>query len=296
MAQHSIISNESELIERGRPFVKMHGLLNDFVFVDARIDSFCPTKEEVVRICDRRQGIGADELLIVEPPSVEDTAAGVHAFVRIFNPDGREAEACGNATRCVGWLLMKESGLDQVTIATQGGLLKCSTAGHMQVRVEMGQLQTDWRDIPLAKERDTLHLKIGTGPLQDPVGMNIGNPHAVFFVEDLDSIDMKTYGPKLQKDPLFPEEANIGVAQLLDAKTIKLSVWERPGTLTTACGSGACAAVGAAHRRGLTDEKRIKVIMPAGELIIELGEDNSVAMTGPIAVCYWGYLPITRSS
>ena len=295
MAHHSIISNESEFIERGRPFIKMHGLLNDFVFVDARIDSFCPTKEEVIRICDRRQGVGGDELLIVEPPSAKDKTAGAHAFVRIYNPDGREAEACGNATRCVGWLLMKESGLDQVTIATRGGLLKCSAAGHKQVRVEMGRLRTRWSDIPLAKEMDTLHLNIGVGPLQDPVGMNIGNPHAVFFVEDLDSIDMETYGPKLQQDPLFPEEANIGAAQLIDPQTLKLSVWERPGALTTACGSGACAAVGAAHRRGLTDEKRMTVIMPAGELMIELGEDNSVAMTGPIAVCYRGYLPTTRS-
>lgn len=296
MEQHSIISKESEFIERGRPFIKMHGLLNDFVFVDARMESFSPTKEEVIRICDRRQGVGADELLIVELPSAEEKTIGAHAFVRIFNPDGREAEACGNATRCVGWLLMKESGLDQVTIATRGGLLRCWRAGRKQVRVEMGRLRTGWKEIPLAKEMDTLHLQIGAGPLQDPVGMNIGNPHAVFFVEDLDSVDLTTYCPKLQKDPLFPQEANIGVAQLVDPKTLKLSVWERPGALTTACGSGACAAVGAAHRRGLTDEKRMTVIMPAGELIIELIDDGNVTMTGPIAVCYAGYLLITRSS
>jgi diaminopimelate epimerase len=156
----------------------------------------------------------------------------------------------------------------------------------------MGQLRTGWQDIPLAHEMDTLHLKIGAGPLQDPVGMNIGNPHAVFFVDDLDAIDLTVYGPELQTHPLFPQEANIGVAQLLDSQTLRLFVWERPGALTTACGTGACAAVGAAHRRGLTSERRMTVIMPAGSVQIELKEDASVVMVGPVDVCYSGYLPV----
>jgi diaminopimelate epimerase len=139
---------------------------------------------------------------------------------------------------------------------------------------------------------DTLHLKIGAGPLQDPVGMNIGNPHAIFFVDDQDTIDLTIYGPQLQKHPLFPQEANIGAAQLLDPKTLKLSVWERPGALTTACGTGACAAVGAAHRLGLTRAKKMTVIMPAGSVQIELKEDDSVIMIGPIDICYTGYLPV----
>jgi diaminopimelate epimerase len=139
---------------------------------------------------------------------------------------------------------------------------------------------------------DTLNLEIGAGPLKDPVGMNIGNPHAVFFVEDLDAVDMNIYGPELQKHPLFPEEANIGAAQLIDSKTLKLAVWERPGVLTTACGTGACVAVGAAHRRGLTTEKKMTVIMPAGSVEIELKEDGVVVMTGPVEVCFTGYLPV----
>jgi len=122
--------------------------------------------------------------------------------------------------------------------------------------------------------------------------MNIGNPHAVFFVDDLDAVDLIAYGPGLQKNPLFPQEANIGAAQLIDSKTLKLSVWERPGVLTTACGTGACVAVGAAHRRGLTREKRMTVIMPAGSVEIELKDDGSVAMTGPVEICYTGYLPV----
>jgi diaminopimelate epimerase len=156
----------------------------------------------------------------------------------------------------------------------------------------MGKLRTAWQDIPLSRAMDTLHLNIGAGPLQDPVGMNIGNPHAVFFVDDLEAVDMQAYGPQLQNHPLFPEEANIGAAQLIDSKTLKLSVWERPGALTTACGTGACVAVGAAHRRGLTAEKQMTVIMPAGSVEIELKGDDVVVMAGPVEVCYAGFLPV----
>ncbi len=214
--------------------------------------------------------------------------------MRIINTNGSEVEACGNATRCIGWLLLRESDREEVAIETRGGVLTCRPVGEKQVCVEMGRVRTDWHEIPLSREMDTLHLKIGAGPLQDPVGMNIGNPHAVFFVEDLAAADLALYGLQLQKDPLFPEEANIGAAQLLDAKTLRLSVWERPGTLTTACGTGACVAVAAAHRRGLTTEKCMTVIMPAGSVEIELKEDGMVVMTGPVETCYAGYLPVTE--
>ncbi len=279
---------KSAIDRRGRPFIKMHGLRNDFVIVDGRRNPYRPSVQEIVRICDRHEGVGGDELVIVESPRSDDE----YAFMRIFNPDGREVEACGNATRCIGWLCLQESARAEVVIDTLGGPLRCRLAGEKQVAVEMGQLRTAWQDIPLAREMDTLHLKIGGGPLQDPVGMNIGNPHAIFFVDDLDTIDLTIYGPQLQKHPLFPQEANIGAAQLLDPKTLKLSVWERPGTLTTACGTGACAAVGAAHRRGLTRAKKMTVIMPAGSVQIELKEDDSVIMIGPVEICYTGYLPV----
>lgn len=279
---------EGALVQRGRPFVKMHGLRNDFVIVDGRDTPYTPSAAEIVHICDRHEGVGGDELVVVESPMAPEA----YAFVRIMNPDGREAEACGNASRCVGWLLMEECGCDEVRIETLGGVLSCHRAGEKQVAVEMGRLRTGSLEIPLSREMDTLHLGIGAGPLQDPVGMNIGNPHAVFFVDDLSAIDLTLYGPKLQKDPLFPEEANIGVAQLIDPKTLRLSVWERPGALTTACGTGACAAVGAAHRRSLTTENSMTVIMPAGSVEIELKEDNMVIMTGPVETCYAGYLPV----
>jgi diaminopimelate epimerase len=291
MSQHlSFIEKDVGIVSHGRPFLKMHGLRNDFIVVDGRYQPYRPSAEEIIRICDRRQGVGADELLIIDPPRAGSVEAA--AFVRIFNPDGREVEACGNASRCVGWLMLQEKKCNEILIDTLGGLLVCRQAGDKQVAVEMGKLRTGWQDIPLAREMDTLHLGIGAGPLQDPVGMNIGNPHAVFFVEELDSVDLAIWGPQLQKHPLFPQEANIGAAQLIDAKTLKLSVWERPGALTTACGTGACVAVAAAHRRGLTGENCMTVIMPAGSVEIELKGDDSVVMTGPVELCFAGYLPV----
>jgi len=288
--QHPWFSDQKTgLIQVDRPFVKMHGLRNDFVIVDGRETPYTPCVEEIIHICDRHEGIGADELLVVELPRSDNA----YAFLRIINPDGREVEACGNATRCVGWLLMQESGIKEITIETLGGQLKCSDTGDKSVAVEMGRLRTAWQEIPLSREMDTLHLEIEAGPLQDPVGMNIGNPHAVFFVEDLAAVDLTQYGLKLQKDPLFPEETNIGAAQLIDPKTLKLSVWERPGVLTTACGTGACVAVAAAHRRGLTTERLMTVIMPAGSVEIELKEAGTVLMTGPVETCYAGFLPVT---
>jgi diaminopimelate epimerase len=290
------IEESAGIVRRGRPFIKMHGLRNDFIIVDGRREPYRPSAEEITRICDRREGVGGDELLIINPPRSESGSNAACAFVRIFNPDGREVEACGNATRCVGWLLLQESQYEEVVVDTLGGRLTCRGAGEKQVAVEMGRLRTAWQDIPLAREMDTLHLGIGAGPLQDPVGMNIGNPHAVFFVDDLDAVDMSIYGPRLQVHPLFPQEANIGAAQLVDPKTLKLSVWERPGVLTTACGTGACTAVGAAHRRGLTAEKQMTVIMPAGSVAIELREDDFVVMTGPVETCYTGYLPVYQKN
>ncbi len=284
----SLIESQTGLIRGGRAFIKMHGLRNDFIIVDARREAYQPSVEEIVRICDRREGIGGDELVIIKKAATP----GTEAFAGIFNPDGREVEACGNASRCVGWLLLEESGKNEVVVDTLGGPLICRRAGEMRVAVKMGRLRTKWHEIPLAREMDTLHLGIGAGPLQDPVGMNIGNPHAVFFVDDLDAVDLAIYGPRLQNHPLFPAEANIGAAQLIDPKTLKLSVWERPGALTTACGTGACVAAGAAHRRGLTDAKHMTVIMPAGSVVIELKDDGSVVMTGPGEVSFTGYLPV----
>ncbi len=278
--------DKNAFIQADRPFVKMHGLRNDFIMVDGRENPYSPSRDDIIQICDRHEGVGADEVLIVELPRNPDT----YAFVRIINPDGREVEACGNATRCIGWLLLKECQKEEICIETLGGILKCTLAGEKQVSVEMGRIRTDWQKIPLSKDIDTLHLNIEAGPLKDPVGMNIGNPHAVFFVEDVDAIDLPKYGKILQTHPLFPEEANIGIAQLINPETLKLSVWERPGKMTTACGTGACVAVAAALRRGLTTNRKMRVIMPAGSVKIELKDENLAVMTGPVEICFTGYL------
>ncbi len=269
-----------------RPFIKMHGLENHFVIVDARSAPFRPADEEIARICNVRTGVGADQLIVIEPPQGEDHAA----FMRIYNVDGREAEACGNATRCVAWLLLEEQEADKLVIATLAGNLACRRAGDLLVSCGMGRVSMDWQDVPLAEARDTCHLDAGDGPLADGVALNIGNPHVVDFVDDLDSVDVAKHGAVIQKLPLFPEQVNVGVAQLLDEGNLRLSVYERGAGLTTACGSGACVAAFAALARGLTDRRQMTVRMPAGAVTIDIDDSGFATMTGPVAYCFDGVL------
>jgi diaminopimelate epimerase len=275
-----------ELGPKGRPFLKMHGAGNDFVILDARARPFEIDAEAALRIADRRTGIGCDQLILVEPPR----QPGVDAFMTIYNSDGSEVSACGNATRCVAWMLMAESGLDQVAIETRAGLLSASAAGEMRVAVDMGPARLDWQQIPLARAMDTLHLPLEAEELTDPVGVGMGNPHAVFFVPDAEAVALSHLGPKLEHDPLFPERTNVEVAQILDQGRIRMRVWERGAGITLACGTGACATLVAAARRGLTDRKA-DVIVDGGVLTIEWREDNHVIMTGPVAVAFSGTLP-----
>lgn len=274
----------------GRPFIKMQGLGNHFVIVDGRVSPFRPSVEEIIRICDARTGVGADELLVIEPPSDEAKAQGAHAFMRIYNPDGREAQACGNATRCVGYLLLEEGGVDTIQLETLAGVLDCQRAGDFSVSVNMGRISMDWEAIPTARPVDTLHADIESGPLRDATLLNIGNPHAVFFVDDLQAVDLERFAPAVQADPLFPESVNVGAGELVDETTLRLGVYERPGILTTACGSGACAAVYAAHARGLTTSRAMTVEMPGGSLGIKLNDDGTATMTGPAAYSFRGTL------
>lgn len=274
----------------GRPFVKMHGLRNHFFIVDAREQPYRPARDEIVRLCDPAVGIGGDQLVVIEPPSEDPRAA---AFVRFWNVDGREVEACGNATRCVAWLLLEERSVNEVFLETRAGLLECHRVGPLSVSTSMGRIRTGWRDIPLAEARDTLHLDLGplAGGLREAVALNIGNPHVVFFVDDLDAVDVTALAPPIQRDPLFPEQVNVGVAQLLSSERMRLVVYERGAGLTQACGSGACVAHFAALARGLTDSRRMTVELPGGELDIEILADGSAVMTGPVAFCFSGFLP-----
>jgi len=273
----------------GRFFIKMHGLHNHFVITDARAEGYRPDDAEIIRVCDPRTGVGGDQLLIIQPPTGKGRAGGAAAFMRILNVDAREVEACGNATRCVAWLLMDETGGDQIVLETLAGLIECRKTGEHEVSCAMGRVSANWQDVPLAEDRDTLHLDANYGPLNDGVALNIGNPHVVFFVEDMDAIDLPLIGPAIQKDPLFPQEVNVGVAQITTAAHMRLKVYERGAGLTTACGSGACAAVYAARARGLTGENRMTVSMPAGDMQIEIREDDIAVMTGPVAFCFSGY-------
>ena len=270
----------------GRYFVKMHGLRNHFVITDARAEPWRPGTQEIVRICDQETGVGADQLIIIEP--ARDSAAD--AFMRILNVDGREVEACGNATRCIAWMLMEEDGSDSVVVETLAGPLECKRAGPMEVSCSMGRVSMDWRDIPLAEERDTCHLDVESGPLRDGVALSIGNPHVVFFVDDLDAVDIESLAPAIQQDALFPEQANVGVAQMTGDDSIRLKVFERGAGLTTACGSGACVAVYAALARGLSDSKTMTVQLPGGTVGIDIRNDGTAVMTGPVAYSFSGYL------
>lgn len=264
-------------------FIKMHGLGNDFVVIDARDAPVTIDDARARAMADRRTGVGFDQLIVMEPPHAPDA----DVFMRIRNADGGEVEACGNATRCVARLIMAEKGAAEAIVETGAGILRAGDAGGGRITVAIEPVRLGWRDMPLAREMDTLHLDLSLGPLSDPVGVNVGNPHAVFFVDDAEAVDLAALCPRLEHDPLFPERANIGVAQVLDRAIIRLRVWERGVGITRACGTGACAAAIAAARRGLTD-RAVTVMLDGGALDIDWREDAHVLMTGPAEIAFRG--------
>ena len=264
-------------------FRKMHGLGNDFVVIDRRRETAAIGAAAARALADRHTGIGCDQLILIEKPC-QPTA---HAFMRILNADGSEAEACGNASRCIARLVAAETGDNRVRIETVGGLLEAELLPDQTVAVDMGLARFGWRDIPLARDMDTDRVDLALGPLAAPVCTNIGNPHATFFVADTEAIDLAMLGPLLEHDPLFPERANIGVATVLGHDRIRLRVWERGVGITRACGTGACAALVAGHRRRLTT-RRAGVALDGGTLDIRWREDGHVIMTGPAALAFEG--------
>ncbi len=266
-------------------FLKMHGLGNDFVILDARTADLGLTPGRIQGIADRRRGVGCDQLIVLEPPRSRDS----QVWMTIYNPDGSESGACGNATRCVAWVLMGENGDSSVTIETRAGLLDAEKRGDRMIQVDMGAAQLDWRDLPLSRPMDTLHLDLSAGPLTDAVGVSMGNPHAVFFVPDVGAVDLAALGPGLEHDALFPERCNIEVAQILSPDRIRMRVWERGAGITQACGTGACATLVAAARRGLTGRRAV-IMLDGGELDIEWLPDDHVLMTGPVALSFRGRL------
>jgi diaminopimelate epimerase len=265
------------------PFLKMHGLGNDFVVLDARGGAIAVGAAGARALADRHTGIGCDQLIVLEPPR----HPAAQLLMRIRNPDGSEAEACGNATRCVGWLLGCETGDARVVIETIAGLLDAEIMPDGQIAVDMGPARTGWQEIPLARAMDTDRVDLALGPLSAPGCSNIGNPHATFFVDDAEAIDLAALGPALEHHALFPQRANIGVAAIRDPRNIRLRMWERGAGITRACGSGACAALVAAHRRGLA-ERRAVVVLDGGTLDICWRDDGHVIMTGPAALSFEG--------
>jgi len=265
-------------------FLKMHGCGNDFVVFDERAGSLGLTRRRAAAIANRRTGVGCDQFIVIEPPPPGSNA---DAFMRIRNPDGAEAGACGNATRCVVDLLARETGRRIQAINTIAGNLPSEVLSDGRVRVDMGPARLDWPDIPLARAMDTLHLDLPG----DPAAASMGNPHATFFVDDMARVSVEELGPRLEHDLLFPERANIGFAQVLTPGRIRLRVWERGAGLTLACGSGACAALVNAHRRGLTG-RRATLVMDGGELEIEWRADGHVLMTGPVAMSFIGEIDL----
>jgi diaminopimelate epimerase len=267
------------------PFRKMHGLGNDFVVIDGREAPIPLTVDAVRAIADRRTGVGFDELMLIEPAR----SPGTDAFLRIYNADGSQSGACGNGTRCVAALVMSETGRREAVIETIAGKLQAEAQRNGMISVDMGQAKLEWDDIPLSRPQDTLHLDLSLGPLSAPVAVNIGNPHAVFFVPDAEAVPLGELGARLEHDPLFPERANIEVAQILGPARIRMRVWERGAGVTRACGSGACATLVAAVRRGLS-ERKAELVLDGGSLWIEWREDGHVIMTGPVATSFSGVL------
>jgi diaminopimelate epimerase len=267
------------------PFVKMHGLGNDFVVIDGRVRPIRISPAAAQAIGDRHTGVGFDQLIVLERP--QSPVADV--FMRILNSDGSEAGACGNATRCVVSKVLGETGRDRIVIETISGLLPANRSPGDRITVDMGPARLDWQDVPLAEAMDTLAVPIGLDGLGDATCCSMGNPHATFFVPDLDAVDMARLGPMLEQHAVFPARANIGFAQVIDNDLIRLQVWERGAGLTLACGSGACATLVAAARRELTG-RRAEIQVKHGRLAIEWRTDGHVLMAGPVATSFTGTL------
>lgn len=275
------------------PFRKMHGLGNDFVVLDARVAPLLDARarplalspEATRAVGDRHRGVGFDQLITLEP------AADADLFLRFHNTDGSEAGACGNGTRCAASLVLAETGRDRISIRTIAGMLGAERLADGTVRIDMGPPRLEWDAVPLAREMDTLHVPMQADGVSDAACCSMGNPHATFFVEDLDALDIARIGPLLEHDPLLPDRANIGFVQVLARDHLRLIVWERGAGLTLACGSGACAALVNARRRGLADA-RCTVTLPGGDLVIEQRADGHVLMSGPVATSFTGVLDL----
>ena len=272
------------------PFTKMNGLGNEIVVVDLR------GRKEVfsaatARAVAKQSRSHFDQMMVLHDPR----RPGTEAYVRIYNTDGSEAEACGNGMRCVGWLVAGRTGRTDLKFETKAGVLDVNVLDLERISVDMGRPKFGWQDIPLAEPfHDTRTIELQIGPIDKPIlhspsVANIGNPHAVFWVDDVAAYDLGRIGPMLEHHPIFPERANISLAHVTSPESITVRTWERGAGLTKACGSAACAATVCAARKGFTG-REATVTLPGGPLLIEWREDDRILMTGPVEVEHEGVL------
>lgn len=272
----------------------MNGLGNDFTVIDGRSHALRAGADLAQRLADRETGPGCDQVIVLE------TSARGNVFMRILNADGSEVEACGNATRCVAGLLAEETGRKEVAIETGAGLLFATVNVDGSVTVDMGKPRLGWKEIPLSRAfADTTAIDFTveagpTGQLRAPGVVNVGNPHCIFWVDDLSAYDLAGIGPRVENDPLFPERVNVSLAQILSRESLRLAVWERGVGLTKACGTAACAAAVAAARKGLTG-RNVVVTLPGGNLRIDWrSTDDHILMTGPWELDYEGVFELDQ--
>ena len=264
-------------------FIKMHGLGNDFVILDSRLGSITLQPKEISLIADRHIGVGCDQIVIMLPS--QDDLADI--FIKIFNSDGSETFACGNATRCVASLLMKELKKDHVTVETMSGLLDAELNSGTSVALNIGKASFNWKDIPLSESLDTANINIPKMKFRDGFAVNLGNTHIVFFENDVEKLDLKKDAPAIENHKFFPERVNVNFAQIITKNKIRLRVWERGAGETLACGTGACATVAASFKKGLTDSN-VLVLLDGGSLDVQFLNDGHLVMIGDVSRVFDG--------
>lgn len=273
-------------------FKKMHGLGNDFVIIDGRETGVTLTPDQVRYIADRKRGVGCDLVALIKYSKTWQETP----FVHLINADGSEIEACGNAARCVADILMTEERVDNIVIETLYGGLNCWREADGQIKVEMGKPELDWSKIPLAENIDVMNVPLNIKGLENPVAVSMGNPHCVFFVDNIEDKwtdkAVEEVGSALEVHPMFPKKTNVEFIEVLSREHLRMRVWERGCGITEACGSGACAITVAAIKRGLT-ERKVTITLDGGDLIIEWPHDDApVSMTGPVAYVFDGKIKL----
>ena len=267
-------------------FIKMHGLGNDFVIIDRRKNNVKINKDIIHKLSDRRTGAGCDQIITID----KNISSDYDARIQIFNPNGDNAEACGNGTRCVAKLLFDEKNITNLKLQSLAGILNAQKINDDIISVNLGRISHHWKDIPLAREVDTLNMPIELENFTSGVAINVGNPHIVFFGKKINLFDLNRFGPKIENHELFPEKTNVEIVEVVNRKVIIMKVWERGAGITLACGSGACAAVYASILKGVTDND-VEVKLAKGSLQVKI-KNNEAIMMGPAEESFRGYIEI----